>query len=496
MVSPMQQGNVRWDISTPRRPWRTLLYLVFFVIAAMTVLTTLHIQKQRAFFIRPGLAPLDETPIQVETDLPTPHVSVKTRLRTRSPPRDDEDQDTTPVPPTARVHHEFPLFDDDVKTAPVGNLDTDTVDFTIVILTYKAPKSLEALLTSLRESRLLAHPNLKEVVAYFQVRTPADDALVAAQRQTAELDQDLKKLLDGRPLVPFRVIGDGKNYPVAEATFKAIETVNTTYVLYLECDRPIFPYQHAQGRRAANPQLIHSAHAAVGIVSTALRFLSQDTASVFRLQLYDNPVLAGGRGDQVLPKNTYGTATTQHCLAAPSYSAERSDVCLTAKKKMGPVFNTAYCKHWRKFVMPGKQQDLCDAFCFATWATNSSFSPYREHAADKFRNVQLYTADGRSLGNAAVEAPDSDAARVVCLTSTECNWTNQPAMYAKKWFLEHIVKPCRADRENCVGLPGRRSAVLQEQFFLKPRSGWPNARHPVCIHRGGLFYHNEVDNRE
>jgi hypothetical protein len=375
----------------------------------------------------------------------TPPPSTRDEVRHRPEP-----VELPPVEDTAQASGEVPL-----------------PDFSIVILSYKAPKSLQALLGSLAKAGILAHAHLKEVVVYFQVRQPADDELVRSAIGSAS--------------VKVTVAGDANNYPVATATFKALGAVTTPYVLYLECDRPAFPYDATR----------FDANAAI---DTALRFLSRGVATLFRLQLYDNPLLAeGAHGDTVLKENTYGRETHKNCLAAPEYAA---DVCKRAKKERGPVFNTAYCKHWKKFASPKSQQDLCDAFCFATWASTDDgpFRGVRSAAPEKFGGVTLYTAAGEALGSAAKPSSSTASAEVVCLTSEECNWTNQPTMYSKAWYEANIRDRCNSDRDGCVGVPGRRSAVLQEQFFLKPKSGWAAARHPICLHTQGVFYHNEVDN--
>ena len=95
-----------------------------------------------------------------------------------------------------------------------------------------------------------------------------------------------------------------------------------------------------------------------------------------------------------------------------------------------------------------------------------------------------------------MDRDDSSNDGVICLSSEDCNWTNQPTMYAVEWYRRNIMRPCRANRHACVGVPGRRSAVLQEQFFLKGRSKWAASKHKICLHTAGLFFHNEVDNRE
>jgi hypothetical protein len=356
----------------------------------------------------------------------------------------------------------------------------------IVLLTYKSPKSLAATLQSLGESGVLGHPAVREVIVFVQVRQAADDEGVARAMKGAG-----RAMSDDAVVPPYRVLGDSKNYPVAEATFKAIGAATTSHILYLECDRPAYPFRVPGNARA--------------IIDTALGFLVRETASVFRLQLYDTGAL-GPRANELLPDNTYGRDTHDRCLASPTFASDGT--CATAKKTKGPVFNTAYCKHWRKYAAgPEKgKQDLCDSFCFATWTTSrgSSFVKARAGSKAKFDRVTLYASNGTALGPAtaageagqAKDAAAVAAAEVLCLSSEECNWTNQPTMYSKAWYERAIVAPCLADRRGCVGAPGRRSAVLQEQFFLKAKSGWAAARHPVCLHRDGLFFHNEVDNRE
>jgi hypothetical protein len=53
---------------------------------------------------------------------------------------------------------------------------------------------------------------------------------------------------------------------------------------------------------------------------------------------------------------------------------------------------------------------------------------------------------------------------VLCLASDWCNWSNQPSMYTKKWYLQHIGAPCEDTPEGrgfCIGSPGRQSDAHQ-----------------------------------
>ena len=194
----------------------------------------------------------------------------------------------------------------------------------------------------------------------------------------------------------------------------------------------------------------------------------------------------------MLPTNTYGSNPHLHCQHAPQYhkpaeggssSSPLVGICLGSKKHVkasqGHVFYTAYCKHWSKLQATGgqldePQGDMCDSFCFLEWALQKEAPPSRIQA----RNVSIHR--------------DSD---VVCLTSEDCNWTNQPTVYKRSWFLEEISAPCTGNPSACVGKPGRISAVRQEQFYRKHPEHWAQKRFRVCLSRG-IFYHNEVDNRE
>jgi hypothetical protein len=356
--------------------------------------------------------------------------------------------------------------------------------FTIVILTYKAPRSLAHSLQSFARAGLLSHPKLAEVLVYFQaLDAAADTALVAGVFAALRAA--------GKPAPPFRVLGDAQNRPVALATFRAVAEAATPLVLYLECDRPAFPYAAAGAAGAMVDQAIAHLVGAGG-----------SNADVFRLQLYSSAALAaGGAGNAALAGHTYGRDVHARCLAAPALTAA---ACAAAKRTEGAVFNTAYCKHWRKFAgKEGPQQDMCDAMCFAEWATAAAVAPARGEVADKkLATVKVFDGAARRIArdgfDSAAEYGAAVDARgeVLCMASDACNWTNQPAMYTKAWFLAAVEAPCRAHPAKCVGQPGRRSAVLQELFFVKSRAHWAARRHRVCLHRRGLFYHHEVDNRE
>jgi hypothetical protein len=93
---------------------------------------------------------------------------------------------------------------------------------------------------------------------------------------------------------------------------------------------------------------------------------------------------------------------------------------------------------------------------------------------------------------------NSSSTHVICLTSDWCNWSNQPSMYRRDWYLRHIGGPCEETPEGrafCIGSPGRQSAVRQELFFVKRREHWASKKHKICL-SSGVFIHHEVDNRE
>lgn len=202
-----------------------------------------------------------------------------------------------------------------------------------------------------------------------------------------------------------------------------------------------------------------------------------------------------------------GTAPTPTCLKA---HALKPAECAKAKAEKGRVFNTAYCKHGRKFRSPSAQQDLCDAFCFTDWVEQALNATEPAKQFVKARRDVSWRSTVREPGgggaSSAAEAalgsvPDYDggasATEYLCMTSAECNWTNQPTLYRRDWYLAAIAAPCEKARPNhCIAPPGRRSAVLQELFFSKFPVHWAHRRYKVCVPRIGLFYHHEVDNRE
>ena len=389
---------------------------------------------------------------------------------------------------------------------PVGDgQDESLASFSFVMLSYKAPKSLTATIESLGRSGLLCHPSLRALIVYFQVfdrtsdsklvhRAVADALSAAAVAANAgrRLSSHHSERHDGEghgaSLAPcnesaervrVEVMGAPDNLPVAKATFAALKAVRTPAVLYVECDRPILP--------TIAPSEVRQA------VDTALRYVSSGTADVFRLQLYASPMLqpanrGGGhpvKVDAALPLATYGAGPYyDRCLAAPRLS---EDACRSAKSR-SHVDYTAYCKHWKKFIrdLGSHQQDLCDSFCFMSWIT----SPQGRTVVDAANKSG--TGNGK-FTDLLVHEHD----KVVCLSSADCNWTNQPTMYLLSWYQANVKRPCEeAKVADCVGKPGRRSAVLQEHFFVKNVTAWASKRHKVCLHQTGLFFHNEVDNRE
>lgn len=403
---------------------------------------------------------------------------------------DPDDVLQTPVPPSEIDDNTTPAPAEDSAGTGGGSVPANpaagdhdasgTIDgkFTIVMLTYKAPKSLTTAVRSFIDRGLLSHPKLHEVLIYFQAFDKEKDV------------QLIDSITQDAHGATFRVIGDVRNLPVAQATFLAVRQVRTEHVLYLECDRPVYPFPKLEGAEAVTRHV----HASM---NEAIEFVSSGRADVYRLQLYAGPSVVEKK---ILPTNIYGTDAHKHCLATPSYNkggADASNVCATAKRKQGNVFNTAYCKHWRKFGKEKPEKDLCDSFCFVDWSLlqDPSNFPVIDQSI-----VKRYV-DGVEIGNTALtEHPNGEdgtknASVTMCMSSGECNWTNQPTLYRKSWFLGAIAAPCEANPKKCMGSPGRMSAVRQEQFFVKNDRHWRMAKHKVCLSQG-LFYHFEVDNRE
>eukprot|EP00760_Papus_ankaliazontas_P035873 PhM_4_TR8062/c0_g1_i1/m.80330 len=331
-------------------------------------------------------------------------------------------------------------------TSPQPPLEADTDTFTICMLSYRAPLSLQHSLRSFRKHGLLQHPNLAEVLVYFQV--------FDKEKDTKVVDDVLKG--SG---VAYRVIGGAANLPVAEATFRLIRAVRTPYVLYLECDRPVVE------RVGDGPS--YTTQVLTRRIQTGLSLLKAGTAHLFRLQLYASHDV----DDANLPKDTYGRyPIVKSCREAPTY---QKDFCLGSKRTRGHVFYTAYCKHWWKWKSSTVFADMCDSMCFLEWASGATVPrPHEKH---------------RTIVNASVGEEE-----VYCTTSEMCNWTNQPTLYRTQWYVDEIMALCEKNREGCMGPPGRGSAVRQEIFLT---SAWKRKKHRVCVSRG-LFIHYEIDNRE
>eukprot|EP00759_Apiculatamorpha_spiralis_P013853 PhF_6_TR20547/c0_g1_i1/m.29673 len=358
--------------------------------------------------------------------------------------------DTTKFDTIASPHSFLPTESIETTQDFPSTIENTNGKFTIAILTYKAPKSLQHTLRSLQRYGLLAHPNLQEVIVYFQAFNKQGDELV------------VKEVLQG--VVPFRVIGSAENMPVAKATFILIRSVQSPYVLYLECDRPII---------SRNNDAEYTARVVHQRIDQGLDLLIKGVANLVRFQLYASPDLV----DKELPPETYGRyPTMKGCSAAPHLTDKE---CLTAKKTKGHTYHTAYCKHWKKFNSSHKFVDMCDSFCFMEWASQPDV-PRTKPKHRLIRNTSTRTD------------------QFVCLPSYLCNWTNQPTMYSVEWYKKAVIAPCEkhshSDRQGCLGPPGRGSAVRQE-IFLSQHVRWGAMNYTICVSRG-LFYHYEIDNRE
>ena len=365
----------------------------------------------------------------------------------------------------------------DVGAAPVVKTSRS---FSVVLLTYKAPKSLANTLRSLFWGRLLFHRDLLEVVVYFQVleelkhRSFVDELFaefeenapgLLAQTPSPRPNERVVRDAAAYALPPHKTIGDPRNLPVAQATFAALRTVKSEYVLYLECDRPLLPMSH-----------IHVS--AVDIVSDGLRLLEDNTAELVRLQLYAGANMA----DTVLPSHAYTPNSTHYCSMAARFTAEQCAGFHKGSRQQRMIYG-AYCKHWKKFVMQQPQKDLCDSFCFREWV--------RQHPTKK--NSGLVQ---RRAGNTTIVVGNlTEAHEFYCVTSAECNWTNQPTLYSVEWYKTAVMAPCERDANACLGSPGRASAVRQEVYFLRHDDAWRNRKYKICV-SSGLFYHHEIDNRE
>ena len=458
-------------------------------------------------------------------------------LLTRTARRQDTD-DGSPMTTIASDNvAASPMSGDSARTAatPIAmtssaNQDDDENDdaralFSIVMLTYKAPRSLTETLRSLFVSGLYRHPRLHEVIVYFQAMDRASDEKLVADVVAASLAKEQQSASSsssppagrGARVPPVRAVGSAANLPVAKAMFAAVGLVSTPLVLYLECDRPALVYDDDDDKEnATGSEIVPRSRFAVAVVDTALRFVTSGRADVFRLQVYANARLASAR--PALPRATYGDGPwAGRCAAAPQLTRQQ---CAEAKQRGDRVFVTAYCKHWVKLqgrhgaaaaaaATAAPQQDLCDAMCFPRWhalarsARTIAAAGMSQVAMAKFAHVNAYRTSGKQLDGARRGGDDSSdddtegaAPHVLCTDSEWCNWTNQPTMFRKAWLEASIKAPCLAHPRDCVGVPGRKSAVLQEVFFVKNAEAWRKRRHKICLHSEGLFFHYEVDNRE
>lgn len=424
------------------------------------------------------------------------------------------------------------LFDDDSTLTPAS---PSSSMFTIVVLTYKAPKSLSETLKSLATTNIINHPNLKQIIVYFQAFDRTNDRKLVhtlskqfykdkesriyidlTEKERKDDDDDNNNNEDDRAKNSFvRVTGREANLPVAKATFTALSYVTTPLVMYLECDRPAYAYyqkDHDEDGNSNNNQKQQQKLFAFtrALIDTAISYVTSKRADVFRLQVYANHDLSSSSSSSpsshALPRITYGDGDlAANCDRAPTLTKKE---CHQAKQNGNRVFYTAYCKHWAKLMNEKEtpQQDLCDSVCFAEWekmmmtmtgmvnqsSLSSSSKLSFEGPRQKFRSALVAR---RRISENDIDDIDHDD-DVLCTTSEWCNWTNQPTMYLKRWYEDNIKAPCLASPQGCVGVPGRKSAVLQEIFFVKNRNAWRGRKHKICLHRKGLFYHFEIDNRE
>ena len=358
--------------------------------------------------------------------------------------------------------------------------------FSVVMLSYKSPLSLANTIESLALGGVFQNPNFRELLVYFQVFSEDHDTRVVREA----ILRANRAVGNENASIPYRILGSRENLPVATATFTAIRSVTTALVLYLECDRPIFAFPSLT--REQRVKRVRRE------IDSAVHYTATGKSDVYRLQLYSSPLISDEPQKAGLPLSTYGDRPHYHCQRASLYANSSSPspdpdrgICLrpsVAKRKYGPVFNTAYCKHWKKLnsAKDSPQQDLCDSFCFVEWATMwhrlSSASPLRAEGQLKLSRHVEFTKN-------------QEGELVLCLTSEACNWTNQPTMYRASWYLQHIAAPCESSPAFCIGKPGRQSAVRQELYFVKQRKHWADTRHKICL-GSGLFVHHEIDNRE
>jgi hypothetical protein len=440
---------------------------------------------------------------------------------------------------------------------PGAVFDPRALNFTIVVLVYKSPKSLTALLQSLHRSGIIFHAQLEEIVVYFQA--------MDAQHDVQVVTGALEEWPTGHFRGMVRVTGRPENLPVAKATFAALQEVKTKLVLYLECDRPALSYPvapadeaalaaleeqvRAAAERRAHNDADHQPHPldqpvmqrhqhhhhhhhgpalsaadekrrlslkypALGILDTAIRTLASRQADVFRLQVYANADLARGATPELQTKHYGAGPHFEKCGRAPYLSSKE---CLDAKQRGDRSLYNAYCKHWAKLLKftPRGHQDMCDATCFMRWhdmvavaagASDPGAAPLDVAAMSPAQRAARMAELGvnatlvEALTQLAKEKMlrrtrllDGEAGQVLCTDSELCNWTNQPTMYMLDWYTSSIQEPCLKNAKGCVGVPGRRSAVLQEVFFVKSRRDWAERKHKICVHRRGLFVHQELD---
>lgn len=90
---------------------------------------------------------------------------------------------------------------------------------------------------------------------------------------------------------------------------------------------------------------------------------------------------------------------------------------------------------------------------------------------------------------------DKLSERVWCAKARYCQWTNNPGMFSRRWFLEKLGDPFERDYNNTVK-KDPNSGMLDFEFYTNWNMPiWNNRGYVVALPRG-LFEHQEVGEQE
>jgi Bacterial protein of unknown function (HtrL_YibB) len=93
------------------------------------------------------------------------------------------------------------------------------------------------------------------------------------------------------------------------------------------------------------------------------------------------------------------------------------------------------------------------------------------------------------------EAFGLDEDDVFCTPARFCQWTNNPAIYKKSWFLEEVAKEYEVEFNKELAAHGPKSPYLDFEYYTNWRENAWNARNFTVAVGAGLFTHAESEHK-